>query len=168
MKKTRSEKTRDTVPLSMPVRFSKSANISPKDREDYETSHLKDSALRDPFMLKSPKILPQVCLVKLFYRLKIWFRGFWAFIWTRKIMYLNFLEGLISKKIRSANSEDWLGVQIANPQIAIFLECTVILFSSRYLFPAKSICPTCKQAIPIFMRIRAAGPPNSKLRHIFV
>ncbi len=26
----------------------------------------------------------------------------------------------------------------------------VVLFSSRYLFPAKSICPTCKQAIQIF------------------
>ncbi len=37
---------------------------------------------------------------------------------------------------------------------------TVILFSSRYLFPAKSICPTCKQAIQIFMQIRAASPAN--------
>ncbi len=37
--------------------------------------------------------------------------------------------------------------------------CTVILFSSRYLFPAKSICPTCKQAIQIFMQIRAAASP---------
>jgi hypothetical protein len=46
--------------------------------------------------------------------------------------------------------------------------CTVILFSSRYLFPAKSICPTCEQAIHIFMQIRAAAPPNRKLRHIFV
>ncbi len=45
---------------------------------------------------------------------------------------------------------------------------TVILFSSRYLFPAKSICPTCEQAIQIFMQIRAAAPPNRKLRHIFV
>ncbi len=32
---------------------------------------------------------------------------------------------------------------------------TVILFSSRYLFPAKIICPTCKQAIQIVMQIRA-------------
>ncbi len=45
---------------------------------------------------------------------------------------------------------------------------TVILFSSRYLFPAKSICHTCEQAIQIFMQIRAAGPPNRKLRHILV
>ncbi len=45
---------------------------------------------------------------------------------------------------------------------------TVILFSSRYLFPAKSICPACKQAIQIFMKIRTAAPPNRKLRHICV
>ncbi len=45
---------------------------------------------------------------------------------------------------------------------------TVILFSSRYLFPAKSICPTCEHAIQIFMQIRAAAPPNRKLRLIFV
>jgi hypothetical protein len=45
---------------------------------------------------------------------------------------------------------------------------TVILFSSRYLFPAKSICPTFKQAIQIFMQIRAAAPPSRKLHHIFV
>ncbi len=37
-------------------------------------------------------------------------------------------------------------------------KCTVILFSSRYLFPAKSICPTCTQAIQIVMQIRAAAP----------
>jgi hypothetical protein len=49
-----------------------------------------------------------------------------------------------------------------------FIARTVILFSSRYLFPAKSICPTCEQAIQIFMQIRAAAPPNRKLQHIFV
>jgi hypothetical protein len=41
--------------------------------------------------------------------------------------------------------------------------CTVILFSSRYLLPAKSICPTCKQTIDIFMQnMRAALPTNRK------
>ena len=35
---------------------------------------------------------------------------------------------------------------------------TIILFSSRYLFPAKSICPTCTQAKQIVMQIRAAAP----------
>jgi hypothetical protein len=50
----------------------------------------------------------------------------------------------------------------------VAIRYTVILFSSRYLFPAKSICPTCEQAIQIIMQIRAAAPPNRKLRHIFV
>jgi hypothetical protein len=48
------------------------------------------------------------------------------------------------------------------------VSCTVILFSSRYLFPAKSICPTWKQTIYISMQIRAAAPPNGKTQLIFV
>ncbi len=39
---------------------------------------------------------------------------------------------------------------------------TVILFSSLYFFPAKSICPTCKLAIHIFVQIRAAAPPSTQ------
>ncbi len=54
------------------------------------------------------------------------------------------------------------------PFLGIARPHTVILFSSRYLFPTKSICPTCEQAIQISMQIRAAAPPNRKLRHIFV
>jgi hypothetical protein len=37
---------------------------------------------------------------------------------------------------------------------------TVILFSSRYLLSAKSICPTCKQTIYIFMQNMRAAPSN--------
>jgi hypothetical protein len=44
---------------------------------------------------------------------------------------------------------------------------TVILFSSRYLLPAKSICPTLKQTIYISVQMRAAPPPNGKAQHIY-
>ncbi len=43
---------------------------------------------------------------------------------------------------------------------------TVILFSSRYLLPAKSICPTCNQTIYISVQMRAAPPSNRKTQHI--
>jgi hypothetical protein len=38
--------------------------------------------------------------------------------------------------------------------------CTVILFSSRYLLSAKSICPICKQTIYISMQNMRAAPSN--------
>ncbi len=54
------------------------------------------------------------------------------------------------------------GMDLSVMFLYMFLQCTVILFSSRYLFPAKSICPTCEQAIQIFMQIPAAAPPPQK------
>ncbi len=65
--------------------------------------------------------------------------------------------------------EDDAGPEETYVQVSVpFGANTVILFSSRYVFPAKSICPTCEQSIQIFMQIRATAPPNRKLRHIFV
>ncbi len=49
-----------------------------------------------------------------------------------------------------------------------FYTSTLILFSSRYLLSAKSICPIWKQTIYSSMQICAAAPPNRKTQHIFV
>ncbi len=54
--------------------------------------------------------------------------------------------------------------------LSLSISCTVILFSSRYLLSAKSICPTCKQTIYISICKTCVLPlpTNRKTQHICV